>query len=158
MDGVDQRLVETCHANLPTLSPSRLWPTSQLRAALTRLQQGGGYEPERCPAMENLCVYNSTLTTHTALGMMTKHMKHMKQTHPLGSISQQDGLEQWQGRCLYLGETGRYSLLFISRGSHIICIVLEYVYVKAKCVVKTKSSNNLLNINSLGDIFSCNRV
>ena len=55
-------------------------------------------------------------------------------------------------------ETGRYSLLFISRGSHIICIVLEYVYVKAKCVVKTKSSNNLLNINSLGDIFSCNRV
>jgi hypothetical protein len=58
---------------------------------------GGGYEPERGPPLENLFVYNSTLTKQTARGMMTKHMKRIKQTHQRGFISQQDGLREKAG-------------------------------------------------------------
>ena len=58
---------------------------------------GGGYEPERGPPLENLFVYDSTLTKQTARGMMTKHMKRIKQTHQRGFISQQDGLREKAG-------------------------------------------------------------
>ena len=169
MDGVDQRLVETCHANLPTRSSPRFWTTSQPRAALTWSQQGsgrggggrvGGYEPERGPPLENLFVYNSTLTKQTARGMMTKHMKRIKQTHQRGFISQQDGLREKAGtmaKQVFIPgvATGRYKLLFISSGSHIIC------YFNNICICKSLmccyKKVQIITWGWHSDIFSCNR-